>query len=455
MASTEPVPAAAIEEILGILSAPDADLQEIVGLSREVCGVDAAGITLRYGDLLHVPVTNGLAPLVCDAVETFCAQTMDSDDIFHVEDAREDERFRDIGWVNGQLANLRFYASAPIYALDTMVGRLCVVDTHPKVLSAVQRRTLETLALSVTKVIELHLLRARRSEPGTLDVRQAAATLMSQLSAELTHDLRVPLSAIVAGVEMLTETVGDHPDPTVPALLHRTTRAADRMMRMLDTSMEFDAISPEPTRRDVDLARLAKQLVLDSVALVESTGATVELGDLPVVHADPDDMYSVLQNLVTNAVKFARPDVPARVVVSGTGSRTGGGSRSPTTGWASRRTGGSTCSRCSAGSTRTSKGTASAWPRWPGSSPPTTDASASTTCRAAAWRSGSSSPTSPPSSSRSGRWRRGRAAAPATRTTTRPVSAACASARRGSPRTRWRPRAGCPRVRTRCPRRRA
>ena len=317
MASTEPVPAAAIEEILGILSAPDADLQEIVGLSREVCGVDAAGITLRYGDLLHVPVTNGLAPLVCDAVETFCAQTMDSDDIFHVEDAREDERFRDIGWVNGQLANLRFYASAPIYALDTMVGRLCVVDTHPKVLSAVQRRTLETLALSVTKVIELHLLRARRSEPGTLDVRQAAATLMSQLSAELTHDLRVPLSAIVAGVEMLTETVGDHPDPTVPALLHRTTRAADRMMRMLDTSMEFDAISPEPTRRDVDLARLAKQLVLDSVALVESTGATVELGDLPVVHADPDDMYSVLQNLVTNAVKFARPDVPARVVVSG------------------------------------------------------------------------------------------------------------------------------------------
>ena len=35
------------------------------------------------------------------------------------------------------------------------------------------------------------------------------------------------------------------------------------------------------------------------------------------MRADTDDMYSVLQNLVTNAVKFARPGVPARVEVSG------------------------------------------------------------------------------------------------------------------------------------------
>jgi signal transduction histidine kinase len=34
------------------------------------------------------------------------------------------------------------------------------------------------------------------------------------------------------------------------------------------------------------------------------------------VHADPDDMYSVLQNLITNSVKFARPEVPAAVRIS-------------------------------------------------------------------------------------------------------------------------------------------
>ena len=46
-------------------------------------------------------------------------------------------------------------------------------------------------------------------------------------------------------------------------------------------------------------------------ALLDSAGATVGAGELPVVHADPDDMYSVLLNLLTNSVKFARPGIPA------------------------------------------------------------------------------------------------------------------------------------------------
>jgi signal transduction histidine kinase len=45
-------------------------------------------------------------------------------------------------------------------------------------------------------------------------------------------------------------------------------------------------------------------------ALLGPVRATVVAGALPVVHADPDDMYSVLQNLVLNAVKFARPGLP-------------------------------------------------------------------------------------------------------------------------------------------------
>ena len=48
--------------------------------------------------------------------------------------------------------------------------------------------------------------------------------------------------------------------------------------------------------------------------MLGAAGAEVEVGDLPVVRADPDDMYSVLQNLVTNALKFARPR-PSRVRV--------------------------------------------------------------------------------------------------------------------------------------------
>ncbi len=61
---------------------------------------------------------------------------------------------------------------------------------------------------------------------------------------------------------------------------------------------------------------MARRLVADSATLLESSGAVVEVGDLPVVRADADQAYSVLQNLVANSVKFARPGVPARVLIT-------------------------------------------------------------------------------------------------------------------------------------------
>ena len=143
-----------------------------------------------------------------------------------------------------------------------------------------------------------------------------AVVRMSRLAAELSHDLRVPLSTIIAGLEMLDEQLGEHPDPVAAALLDRTTRAADRMLRMLDQNMTVSPVDVRPVRFEVDLDTVANQLALDAAPLLEGAGATLKVGRLPVVRADPDEMYSVLQNLLTNAVKFARPGVRPWVSIS-------------------------------------------------------------------------------------------------------------------------------------------
>jgi signal transduction histidine kinase len=136
------------------------------------------------------------------------------------------------------------------------------------------------------------------------------------MAAELSHDMRVPLSSIVASLEMLEEELGDDPDPAVGSLLARAQQAADRMLRMLDQHMDIGPISPLRVLADVDLDKVAYQLARDSARLLELAGATLEIGSLPVVRADPDEMYSVLQNLLTNAVKFARPGARPAVSIS-------------------------------------------------------------------------------------------------------------------------------------------
>ena len=309
-ARAEP-PSLDVDAVLAILSRPDdVDLAELVELVARICDSKAAGITLQRGGEYHVPVTHGIEPLVCSSDDTFCRATMSTDGVFLVEDAKTDPRFSSIGFVDGRLADARFYASAPLYAPSgEMVGRLCVIDPEPKTLTPLQQRSLETLALSVTKLIELRLLRERPA-PSAPEVGQAAATVVSQLAAEVSHDMRVPLSAIMAGVEMLVDELRDHPDPAVGALLARTSRAAYRLSRMLDQHMEFGGVLDSPKPREVDLAKVVEQLRADTAAILEPAGATIQAGELPVMHADPDDMYSVLLNLVTNSVKFARPGIP-------------------------------------------------------------------------------------------------------------------------------------------------
>jgi signal transduction histidine kinase len=306
-----------VDAVLDILSSPDdRDLSEIVELAASICSGDAAGITIRRDDEYHVPITHGITPFVCAAQETFCALTMGTDGLFTVEDARADSRFADIGFVDGRLARARFYASAPIHEPGgEMVGRLCVIGEQPRRLTDLQVRALSTLGLSVSKLIELRLLRAF-GHADRAPRRDHDASLLAQLTLERNHDLKVPLTGIVAGLEMLRDRDRDRDrdgaDPYVRVLLDRCTSAAWRMNRMLDRDLT-EAAAGASRVVHTDLGHVAVQVLDGTATLLERVGATVEVGDLPVVHADADAMYSVVQNLLSNSVKFARPGVPARV----------------------------------------------------------------------------------------------------------------------------------------------
>lgn len=98
---------------------------------------------------------------------SFCDYAIRLPDVFVVEDAHADSRFRDNPLVL-EAPNIRFYAGAPIidsegYAL----GTLCVIDHEPRQFDARQRRLLAELAECVMTAMTLHsqsllLLRADR-----------------------------------------------------------------------------------------------------------------------------------------------------------------------------------------------------------------------------------------------------------------------------------------------------
>jgi signal transduction histidine kinase len=66
----------------------------------------------------------------------------------------------------------------------------------------------------------------------------------------------------------------------------------------------------------VDLAALTKDVLGDLEVRIEKTGARVIVGELPAIEADPMQMRQLVQNLVSNALKFQPPDATPEVRIS-------------------------------------------------------------------------------------------------------------------------------------------
>jgi GAF domain-containing protein len=86
---------------------------------------------------------------------SFCAHAICQSDLFIVEDAHQDERFRDHPLVKGE-HGIRFYAGFPLRTRDGhALGTLCVLDRVPRQLDEQQKAALERLGESAARILEL------------------------------------------------------------------------------------------------------------------------------------------------------------------------------------------------------------------------------------------------------------------------------------------------------------
>lgn len=134
----------------------------------------------------------------------------------------------------------------------------------------------------------------------------------SDLLANVSHELRTPLTAIGGYSEALHAGLLGELQPAQQEALAVVQRNIARLRGMIDQLLSYSRI--ESGRLEVDLRAFelepAARLVLEAVRA--ALGKNHELhfsaeGDLPEVYGDPSRISQVLENLLTNAVKFSPP----------------------------------------------------------------------------------------------------------------------------------------------------
>jgi signal transduction histidine kinase len=140
--------------------------------------------------------------------------------------------------------------------------------------------------------------------------------LRRDLVANVSHELKTPISALRAHLENLLDGV-ERPDPeTLQVMLAQSERLGRLVDQLLDLS-RLESGDVPLHREEVALAPLVSQVL--SEIEVAGAGRSVELEravpeDLPAVYADRERIHQVLFNLLDNAVRFT--PAGGRVTVS-------------------------------------------------------------------------------------------------------------------------------------------
>ena len=131
------------------------------------------------------------------------------------------------------------------------------------------------------------------------------------------HDLQEPLRKIQSFGDMLVRKQANRLDDAGRDLIRRMQEAAGRMQELIQDLLAYSRLSSRHEGfRLVELDALAASVRGDLDVVVGEKNARIELAPLPAVSGDPLQLRQLLQNLLSNALKFSRPGVPPRVQVT-------------------------------------------------------------------------------------------------------------------------------------------
>ena len=132
--------------------------------------------------------------------------------------------------------------------------------------------------------------------------------------ANASHELRTPLAAILGYVETLGDPKAGGDEATRNRFLGIIANEARRMQTLIEDLMSLsriEAVRHEAPSQPVDMVALAKECIGEFAA----RGEVVLVTDLEaaIVTGDRGQLAQVLRNLIDNAFKYGKADVPIEI----------------------------------------------------------------------------------------------------------------------------------------------
>lgn len=166
--------------------------------------------------------------------------------------------------------------------------------------------SLETRVRERTNQLET---RTRELESRSAELQRSNADLM-QFAYVASHDLQEPLRMVGSYMGLLARRYGGQLDETADRYIAFAVDGANRMQALINDLLLYSRTGTQPLdKRAVAMEQVLRNVLENLRLAINETSAVVRYENLPVVEADEMKITQVLQNLVSNALKFRRDGI--------------------------------------------------------------------------------------------------------------------------------------------------
>lgn len=212
--------------------------------------------------------------------------------------------------------NIEAYIGYPLFGTDGKLLGLVALMHQKEIKEVSYIKSLLTIAAKRTELEFERISYQRTLETKNFELEKQNAELAS-FNHVASHDLQEPLRKIQIFISRIADVEVDNMPDLVKDYFSRIRVSANRMQKLIDDLLMFSRTNKsDEVFKLTDLNMLVENLRTEFHQTLEETSGEIRSGPLPEIQIIPFQFQQLLNNIVGNSLKYAKPDVPPIIEIS-------------------------------------------------------------------------------------------------------------------------------------------
>jgi len=198
-------------------------------------------------------------------------------------------------------------------------------EAKNKLESTVKRRTRELnetnerlkRELEERKITENKLKKSEKDLKALIYELKRSNEELQQFAYVSSHDLQEPLRTITSFTQLLERRYKDKLDSDADEFIEYIVDAAKRMQNLIKDLLNYSRVTTRGKEfESTDSEEILEDALSNLHAAIRENNGEITYDKLPKIMADKRQMIQLFQNLIGNAIKFRKPEIPPKIHIS-------------------------------------------------------------------------------------------------------------------------------------------